>query len=287
MNNPNETDQMSVYTAASPLEDVSLLLRRTAAELWNYRGLAWVLFMRDIRSQYRQSYLGYIWLFIPVIATTVLWLFLQGAKVVNVESTRIPYPIFLTIGSIVWSLFATSLTQPLASFQSGQAIFMKLAVPPECFIIAGVCKVLFETLIRLALIAILFLIYQVPPAGSAYLFPVGLLGTAVAGISIGYLLIPLGSLYSDIAKGLNTILPFAMYIAPVVYPIPSSGFARSLMLANPVTPLVETSRDWLVLGSSEYTIHFGCVFFVSILVLALAVISLRAVMPLLVERMGM
>jgi lipopolysaccharide transport system permease protein len=41
------------------------MLREIAQDVWAGRGLAWRLFLRDLRAGYRQTLLGYVWAFLP------------------------------------------------------------------------------------------------------------------------------------------------------------------------------------------------------------------------------
>ena len=66
------------------------------------RGLAWRMFLRDTRATYRQSFLGYFWLLLPALANTLVWVFLNGAKVVNIDSGDVPYPLFVFTGTVLW-----------------------------------------------------------------------------------------------------------------------------------------------------------------------------------------
>ena len=75
--------------------------------------LAFRLFIRDLKSQYRQSFLGFIWVLVPPLLTAGLWVFLNNNKIINVAETKIPYPLFVMIGTILWQVFAESVNQPL------------------------------------------------------------------------------------------------------------------------------------------------------------------------------
>lgn len=54
---------LTVYTPDSGLADPRRLSREMAAELRDSRELAYTLFSRDMKAQFRQSVLGYAWLF--------------------------------------------------------------------------------------------------------------------------------------------------------------------------------------------------------------------------------
>jgi len=56
---------VTVYTPESPLRQPRKFVRELISDLWGSRELAWRLFVRDLRAQYRASLLGYLWVFLP------------------------------------------------------------------------------------------------------------------------------------------------------------------------------------------------------------------------------
>lgn len=275
------------YSPESEIISPFKVLFRILSECWAYRGLMWVLFTHDLRAQYRQSYLGYLWLLIPIMSTTLIWMFLDSANLIRVEKTSIPYPAYVLTGSIVWTLFTAAVTQPMASFHGGQAIFMKLKVPPEAFIFSGLGKLAFDLILRVAVLVPAFMLMGFWPAKTWFLFPVGLLVAALMGTAIGYAMIPLGSLYGDVGRLVSTALSFGLYLTPVVYPPPTSGLAANAMKWNPMFHVVIITRDWLTIGhgSGEWTIILLTA--VALVLITASMIMLRVVLPTIVERMGM
>jgi lipopolysaccharide transport system permease protein len=51
------------------------------------RELASRLFVRDLKASFRKSFLGFFWMFIPPLATTLIWIFLSSQKVVSIQKT--------------------------------------------------------------------------------------------------------------------------------------------------------------------------------------------------------
>jgi lipopolysaccharide transport system permease protein len=276
-----------VYSPESPLAHPGKLVKEICADLWRCRELTWILFTRDLKAQYRQSYFGYIWLFVPVISTTIVWMFLSSTQVIQVAATPIPYPAYVMLGTMIWGVFTASVNQPLASFQAGQSVFMKLKVPPEAFILAGMSKIFFELLIRIVVLVPVFIALKIVPASTFWLFPVGLAAASLTGAAIGMALIPLGSLYSDVSRLVSTAMAFGMYITPIVYPPPKSGWASKVIEWNPITSIVMVSRDWLTIGHSEYMLPFVCTVLFATILLSLSIVVFRVVLPHLIERMGM
>ena len=278
---------LTVYSRQSSLVHPTRVFGEVLSDLWRCRELIWILFSRDLRAQYRQSVFGYLWLFVPVISTTIVWMFLSNTQVIRVAETPIPYPAYVLIGSMVWGIFLSSVHQPLQSFNQGQSVFMKLKVPPEAFIFAGMSHIVFDSLVRCLMLIPVCFVLGVMPAKTAWLFPLGLFGAGLLGMSIGMLMIPLASLYHDVSRLVGTLLQFGMYLTPVVYPPPKTGWASLLIQYNPVTHIVVSSRDWLTSGMSDSNIIFLGILAGALVVLAIAMLILRVVLPHLVERMGM
>ena len=278
---------VAFYSSESPLAQPGKLVQEIFADMWRCRELTWILFTRDLKAQFRQSYFGYIWLFVPVISTTIIWMFLNSTKVIQVAETPIPYPAYVLLGSMIWGVFTASVNQPLASFQVGQSVFMKLKVPPEAFILSGLSRIVFELVIRMLVLFPVFAALKIMPASTFLLFPVGMACTVIIGTSIGFLMIPLGSLYTDVGRVVGTGMGFAMYLTPVVYPPPTTGWAATLVNWNPLTAVVMTTRDWLTLGHSSYLPVMLITTGIAAVLLFFGLIIFRVVLPHLIERMGM
>ena len=283
----NTTLPVVVYSPESPLSHPGKLITEVFSDLYRCRELIWILFQRDLKAQFRQSYLGYIWLFLPPVMTTAVWLFLNSQKVIAIEDPGMPYPLFVITGSVIWQTFVKLLQSPLVAFNDGKPVFMKLKVPPEAFIAAGTARATFEFLIYAIVLIPAFFLFQVVPPWTIVLVPVALLALFALGTALGLLLVPLGSLYGDIAKAIPIIMGFLMYVAPVVYPPPQAGLAAQVIRWNPMTPILMGTRDMLISGSLAHLLAIVIITAVSCLVIFISLLAIRIVMPHLVARMGM
>src|SRR5690606_5206970 len=100
------------------------------------------------------------------------------------------------------------------------------------------------------------------------LFPLAMLSMVLVGTTIGLLLTPISTLYTDISKGLPLVMQFLMYTTPVIYAIPKEGLTADIIRANPITPLIETSRSWLTGSMGDFVPEFIVVNIVNIVILA-------------------
>ena len=107
-----------------------------------------------------------------------------------------------------------------------------------------------------------------------------------AGTAFGLLLTPIGVLYTDVGKSLPLLIQFLMYLTPVVYPMPISGWSVIIFKINPLTSLILTTRDWLTGFSPVFLYQY---FLVNIMILCLLLsvwVVYRTAMPILIERMS-
>jgi lipopolysaccharide transport system permease protein len=108
----------------------------------------------------------------------------------------------------------------------------------------------------------------------------------LAGTALGLMLTPVGILYTDVGKGLPLLMQCLMYLTPVVFPMPSSGWAASLFQHNPLTPLILTARDLLTGFAPDHWAAFVSVNIGMLILLGLMWVVYRAAMPILIERMS-
>ena len=262
------------------------ILKDSLKDIYKSRFLAKQFTVRDIKAQYRQSYFGILWAFVTPLSTAIVWIFLSSSGTVVLSDTGVPYPVYVFSGTLIWSIIKEAINTPTSSTNGARGILSKINFPKEALIISGIYKLLFNSAIKIILLIILMVIYQVQFQWVLFLFPFGLLAAILFGIALGLLITPISMLYKDIGSAINLGLSFVMYITPVVYVIPNKGIMRLLMQFNPLTPIIEVTRYLLVGGSySNLTMYFiiiGC----SIPLLVLALVWYRISIPIIAERMS-
>ena len=117
-----EQGLLTVYTPESQLRYPSRLFGCMWQDLLSSRELAWRLTVRDITARYRRSLLGVTWAIFPPIAAGLVFIFLQRTAVFDPGETRVPYPVFVMCGTILWQLFTRSLNAPLKVITANAAL---------------------------------------------------------------------------------------------------------------------------------------------------------------------
>jgi homopolymeric O-antigen transport system permease protein len=277
---------VTVYTPESPLRQPRKFGRALISDLWGSRELAWRLFVRDLRAQYRASLLGYVWVFLPPLVASLPFVYLHSAGVISIGDTPIPYAAYAMVGAIIWQTFVDALNSPLRSVNAARAMLTRINFPREAILLSGLMQVGFTFVVRLALVIGVFAAFALKPAATSPLFVIGMISIALTGFMIGLVLTPLGVLYGDVQHSLPIASTFLMLITPVLYPVPSSGLGAMVASLNPLTPLITTTRDWLTTGAAVQHIAFLVVSGVTVTLLILAWVLYRLALPHLVARLG-
>jgi homopolymeric O-antigen transport system permease protein len=277
---------INVYTPASPLRDPRRFVHDMWQDLVASRELAWRLFIRDLSARYRQSVLGYVWVFIPPLVASLPFVYLNSQGVMKVGSTDIPYAAYAVIGTTIWQAFVDAVNAPLNTVLAARSMLIRINLPREAVLLSALAQVGLGFLARLALVIGVFLWFGLALPPTAALFPFGILSIVLAGFMIGVLLTPIGMLYSDIQQTLPIFTTFLMLLTPVVYPLPESGVAGSVATFNPLTPLIMTTRDWLTLGTTTHAAGFFIVTAITVVLLLFGWITFRVAMPHLIARIG-
>lgn len=263
---------------------ISKLLAESLRDIGRSRFLARQLAERDIKAQYRQSYLGIIWAFISPLATAVIWIILNKSGTIRITDTGIPYPVFAFAGTLIWSILTESINAPTQSTQGAKAILSKINFPREALIISGVYKLLFNSMIKIILLFAFIFLFDIGFNWTVLLVPFAILAAILIGTTIGLFLTPVSMLYNDVGKIISFGMRFLMYATPVVYAVPKEGILKVLMEINPLTPIIVTTRDFLTGMPADYLEYFVIVFISSAILFMFALTFYRLSIPIITER---
>ncbi|WP_339847499.1 ABC transporter permease [uncultured Dokdonia sp.] len=260
------------------------LIHDSLRDLYKSRFLAKQLATRDIKSQYRQSFLGIFWAFVGPLSTAFVWIFLNKSGAVAIDDTGVPYPLFVFCGTLLWSTLVEAINTPLSNTNAAKGILSKINLPKEAIILSGIYKLLFNSSFKFLLIVFFLIYYKVNLSWSILYFPLSFLVLIMAGTTIGLITTPLGMLYTDVARLISLSMSFIMYITPVVYVMPKEGIMKVLMEINPLTPLLLVNKTLLLGTPMEYLNYFLWIAVVMIPLFLIALVVYRVSIPVIIER---
>lgn len=283
----NRKESITVYSAGVANRSLFFYMREIISELPQAHELGVRLFKRNLTALYRQSLLGFGWALLPPLATAALWIFLRGNNVVTMQDAGISYPVFVLSGTMLWQIFSEAILSPLAQVTENKAMLSKINIPREGLLLSGLYQLMFNTLIKIVLLAVVFLALHQSVSLSGLLFvPVGLFAIGLAGFSMGLFLTPLGMLYQDVSRGLGVLLPFLMYLTPTVYPAPRDGAIGLVMRFNPIATFITQTRNGFTAQPVYDMPFFWAYLCLFAFVFLAALVIYRLSMPMIIERMG-
>jgi lipopolysaccharide transport system permease protein len=216
-------------------------------ELWRYRDLVWLFVWRDFVSQYKQTILGPLWYMIQPILTTIVFTVIFG-NIAKLSTDGLPPFLFYMAGNTVWTYFSLCFVNTSNTFTSNASIFGKVYFPRLAVPLSIVISNLISMGIRFG-IFVAFLIYFMLTGSDIHInlwvlsLPVLLLIMAGLGLGFGIIVSALTTKYRDLQQLVAFGVQLLMYATPVIYPLSTvSGMWRLLLLANPMTSVIEIFR---------------------------------------------
>lgn len=277
---------LRVYSPEPLLGHPVTLIKNIGKDLMAGRELAWRLFIRDLSAQYRQTYLGYVWAFLPPLVASLTFIFLNSQGILNIDTGGIPYPAFAMMGTLLWQVFVDAIMCPPTALTLAKPMLTKINFPREAILMGGLYMVIFNFLIRLLLVAAVMLWWGIAPSLTVLFFPVAMAVLLMTGFCIGLAITPIAGLYGDVTRAIPMITGFWMLLTPVVYPSRTEGLAGILATWNPVAPVITTARESLSGVGFSQLATFGVVACIALLVTFIGLVGFRITMPHLIARMG-
>ena len=222
-------------------------------ELLQYKDLITMFVKRDFKTLYKQTILGPLWIIINPLLTTRMYTIVFG-NIANISTDGMPQILFYMLGTTVWTYFSTSLTKTSTTFTANSSIFGKVYFPrlvtPISTVVSGVINFVVQFVMFLCF-AIYYYVIGAPIQPNMYILITPLLLVQLACLSLGFgvIISSLTTKYRDLAVLVTFGVQLWMYATPVVYPASQiGGRLKTLMMLNPVSPIVESFR-YAFLGS--------------------------------------
>lgn len=250
-------------------------------EIWRYRDLIALFVKRNIVIQYKQTILGPLWYIIQPVLTVIMNMVVFGG-IAGMSTDGVPQILFYLAGNVCWFYFSDCLNQTSKTFTDNQAMFGKVYFPRMVVPISTVLSNLLRFGIQIGLFVVLYLYYfcvgtTVSPNWYVLLFPAFVLLLAGLGLGFGILVSSMTTKYRDLTILFTFIVQLWMYATPIVYPLSMvpEGKLRMLILANPMTPVIEAFK-YATLGHGYFSwtaLGYSFAFMTALLVVGIVVFN--------------
>jgi lipopolysaccharide transport system permease protein len=243
------------------------------ADLWRYRELLFFLALRDVKVRYKQTALGAAWAILqPAMMIVVFTYFFH--RLGKLSSGDMPYALFACAGLLPWMLYSQAVTQASNSVVGSERLISKIYFPRLLVPLASIGAVIVDFVVGSSLLIVMMAWKGFAPSLQSPIAFVALAALLMHASAAGILLAALNVRYRDFRYVVPFGIQLLMFATPTIYmELPKShGAFFSVLMLNPVTPLIQSFRVGLLGGEIPWTgLGIGLVSGAAALVAACAV----------------
>lgn len=230
-------------------------------ELLKYGELIKHLSLREIRARYKQSFLGFFWIILNPFFQMLIMSFVFS-QIVRFSDLGVPYPIYLFVGLLPWTLFANSLGSTIGVLMENAALIKKIYFPREILIISTLAAKMVDFFIASIIFIGMMLFFQIPFSWHMLLFFPILFVQLLFTFGLSLFLSATNLLYRDVQYLFQLVLGLWFYLTPVIYPVelfPEQY--RWIFALNPMAVFINAYRQVLlgqdIFNMSSFLIGLG------------------------------
>lgn len=221
--------------------------------LWQNRQLIAQMTKREVIGRYRGSVMGLAWSFFNPVLMLAVYTFVFSeifkARWVGQDPSKGGFAILLFVGMIVHGLFAECANRSPGIIISNSNYVKKVLFPIEILPVISLGSAIFHTLISLSVLLLVQLAMTHTLNWTAIFFPLILVPLIMATLGVSWFLASIGVYLRDVGQIIGVLTTVLMFLSPVLYPIAALPEAyRPWMMLNPLTYIIEESRNVLLMG---------------------------------------
>jgi lipopolysaccharide transport system permease protein len=225
-------------------------------ELWERRELLFFFVWRDLKVRYKQTAFGAAWAVLQPLLLMAVFSVSVG-RLPNVAPPGLPYPLFVFVGLVPWTLFSQSLMAASDSLVVSQAIITKVYFPRLLLPVAATGSYLADFLISFAVLGLFLLYYGIHLSWAVLCLPAFILMAIAAALGVGVWLAAINVRYRDVKYTVPFLVQLWFFSSPIIYTgtlVPKS--LQVIYALNPMTGVANGFRWALVGGASPDVLVF-------------------------------
>lgn len=219
-------------------------------ELWQYRHLAGLLALRQIKARYKQTALGLLWaIIVPIAFTSIFVIFF---RIVGAEPAgKLPYVPTAFAGLLMWQLFSRGISDAGTSLTGNANLITKVYFPRAILPIAALLSAVFDAAISFILLVLLLVWFDTGFTWHILFMPLFLLQMLALIVASSLWLSAIDGIFRDLRYALPLMLQLGMFVSPVAYTTSALVPGQWLWLyeLNPLVAILEGFRWCMIAGA--------------------------------------
>lgn len=234
-----------------------------STSFYRSRYLILTLVQREVLGRYRGSVLGMLWSFFNPVLLLAVYTFVfsvvfQARWGGSGSGSKAEFALIMFAGMLVFNLFAECINRAPSLILGNVSYVKKVVFPLEILPWVSFGAACFHALISFGVWLLFYLFIFGLPAPSILLFPLVLLPLTLLTMGFSWLLASLGVYLRDVAQVVGIIVTMCMFLTPIFYPLTAIPEPyRGLLYLNPLTLIIEQTRDLLIFGKGMAWEQYG------------------------------
>lgn len=239
--------------------------------IFSYRRLLLSLAQREVAGRYRGSVMGLMWSFFNPVLLLAVYTFVFSVvfktRWAGGTGSKTEFALVLFAGLIFFNLFSECINRAPGLILGNPNYVKKVIFPLELLPVVPILSAVFHALISATVwILFYFVFFGIPPV-TILLTPLVVIPLILYILGFSWFLSALGVYIRDVTQMINLLTTVLMFMSPIFYTISTLPLDYQIFMhANPLTFVIEQSRDLMIFGRPMRWLDFLVQFFVSFLV---------------------
>lgn len=237
---------------AHPISPISLV-----KSLWRNRQLIVQMTKREVLGRYQGSVLGLAWSFLSPIFMLAVYTFVFSEVFrsrwggAGEGESKTQFAVLIFVGIIVLNLFSEVLNRAPTLILANMNYVKKVVFPIDVLPVVAIGTALFHGLASFCVLLLGFFIFNGYVQWTVIFFGFVLIPLIFFTMGLAWMLASIGVFLRDIGQAVMPVTSILMFLSPVFYPITAVPINfRYIIIANPLSFIIEQSREVLIWGHS-------------------------------------
>ena len=251
--------------------------------LARFRDLLTQLIIRDVKSRYKQTFFGALWVFGRPLVELGVYVLVFGAFL-RAPSDGVPYPLFAFSGVVLWSFVSGGISRGARSVTAEGGLVAHAPFPKATLPLAAIAGALIDSMLAALMLVMLMLLQRVTPSPQVWLLLPILVILAMMVTGVVLISSALNVFYRDFGHLVDVGVRVWLLLTPVAYArsvVPEQF--RTLYDLNPLVSVFNLARAALLGRGMIAPAGLWYPLGVAMLLLAIGAVVFRAAEPYFAE----
>jgi len=250
--------------------------------LWTRRELIITWAWYQIISQYSETKLGLLWIFIkPILLSGTYTLAFSLILDVKPPKGGVPFICFYLAGLTAWQLFNRSTSESTVMAVMQLNIMTQIRFPREIVIIVGYLVNFIDFIGGFAILFFVLLMFGFPPSWSYLYLPLPIIAISLFTLGCMFFLSSVGVFVRDLPNFINPILSLLLFLSGVIFSL--ENVPENLLVffnLNPLLHYIEMFREIVIYGKPPDLLSISILLIIGIITAILGYIYFKSKEPI-------